>query len=133
MLRAKQALERKTEELAHSLSMMRATLDSTTDAIVATDKAGRVTGFNQKLVEMLGSSREFIESADAQQLREMFSRQFKNPEEFIIRIWEIYAAAPAETFDILEFADGRIFERYSKMQLIENRPVGRVWSFPRHY
>jgi PAS domain S-box-containing protein len=129
VLLAKQALERKTEELAHSLSMMRATLDSTTDAIVATDEAGRVTGFNQKLVEMLGSSRKFIEAADAQQLREMFSRQFKDPEKFLARIWEIYAAAPPETFDILEFADGRIFERYSKVQLIENRSVGRVWSF----
>ena len=33
-IQAKEALERKTEELALSLSMMQATLDSTTDAIV---------------------------------------------------------------------------------------------------
>ena len=37
--------------------------------------------------------------------------------------------APPETFDLLEFADGRVFERYSKIQTIENRRVGRVWSF----
>lgn len=129
VLQAKEALERKTEQLAHSLSMMRATLDSTTDAIVVTDEEGRVIGFNEKYVQMLGSSREEIDSTDAEQLRGMFSRQFKDPAQFLIRIKEIYASAFPETFDILEFASGRIFERYSKVQSIENRSVGRVWSF----
>ena len=43
-IQAKEALERKTEELALSLSMMQATLDSTTDAIVVTDLSGNVRG-----------------------------------------------------------------------------------------
>ena len=127
--RAKEALERKTAELAHSVSVLRATLDSTTDAIVVTDEAGGVTDFNEKYVEMLGSSRERINSANADQLRKIFSRQFKNPEQFLARIRKIYATAPTETFDILEFADGRVFERYSKTQSIDQRSMGRVWSF----
>ena len=127
--RAKEALESKTKELAHSISVLRATLDSTTDAIVVTDEAGGVTDFNQKYVEMLGSSRERINSADADQLRKIFSKQFKDPKQFLARIREIYATAPPETFDILEFANGRVFERYSKMQSIDERSRGRVWSF----
>ena len=129
LLHAKEALERKTKELAHSISVLRATLDSTTDAIVVTDEAGGVTDFNEKYVEMLGSSREQINSADAEQLRRMFSRQFKDPAQFLARIKEIYATEPPETFDILEFADGRVFERYSKTQSIDERSRGRVWSF----
>ena len=129
LLRAKEALERKTEELAHSISVLRATLDSTTDAIVVTDEAGGVTDFNEKYVEMLASSRERINSADAEQLRRMFSQQFKDPKQFLARIKEIYATAPPETFDILEFADGRVFERYSKTQSVDKRSLGRVWSF----
>jgi PAS domain S-box-containing protein len=129
LLQAKEALERKTEELAYSLSMMRATLESTTDAIVVTDLSGNFTGFNEKYAEMLGLSREIINSSDAQQLREIFSRQFKDPEQFLARVREIYASSPPESFDVLEFADGRVFERYSKTQLIDNRSVGRVWSF----
>jgi PAS domain-containing protein len=76
LLRAKEAVERKTEELAHSISVLRATLESTTDAIVVPDEAGGVIDFNEKYVEMLGSSRERIKSADAEQFRKMFSRQF---------------------------------------------------------
>ena len=52
LLEAKQALEKKTEELAQSLSMMRATLESTTDAILVTDEQGVITDFNENFVEM---------------------------------------------------------------------------------
>lgn len=129
LLQAKEALERKTEELANSLSMMRATLESTTDAIVVTDLAGNLAGFNEKYAEMLGLSRDIINSSDPWQLREMFSRQFKDPEQFLARVSEIYASLPPESFDVLEFADGRVFERYSKIQSIDKRTGGRVWSF----
>src|ERR1700736_3591130 len=129
LIQVNKALERKPEELANSLLMMRATLESTTDAIVLTDGAAKVTGYNEKYVEMLGLSREIIDAADVQQLRELFSQQFKDPQQFLIRIKEIYASSPPESFDVLEFADGRVFERYSKLQPIDNRTVGRVWSF----
>jgi PAS domain S-box-containing protein len=128
-IQAKEALERKTEELALSLSMMQATLDSTTDAIVVTDLGGNVRDFNEVYAEMMGFPREVINSSDSRELRKRFSRKFKDPEQFLARVMEIYASAPPESFDVLEFADGRVFERYSKIQSIDKRSVGRVWSF----
>ncbi|MEY2563756.1 MAG: hypothetical protein QOH88_1949 [Verrucomicrobiota bacterium] len=129
LIHAKQALELKTEELAHSLSMMRATLESTTDGILVTDGAGTITGFNEKYVEMWRMPREVMEARQDQALRERASRQFNDPEQFIARVREIETSSLPESFDILEFADGRVFERSSKVQRIEDRAVGRVWSF----
>src|ERR1700730_7189770 len=128
-MQTKEALERKTEELAHSLSMMRATLESTTDGILVTDGRGKVTGFNEKYAEMWRMPREIMESGDDDVVREFASGQFDDPPQFLARIREINTSSSPESFDVLEFADGRIFERYSKIQWIENRIVGRVWSF----
>ena len=124
--RAKEALRRK---LADSLVMMRATLESTTDAIVLTDGVGKLTGFNGKYAELMGLSRAAINRMGVQELREIFSRKFKKPKKFIRETKAIYVAGMPETFDLIEFADGRVFERYSKLQKIDNRTVGRVWSF----
>lgn len=129
LIQAKQALELKTEELAHSLSMMRATLESTTDGILVTDRQGNVTGFNEKYVEMWRMPRELVDAADGEAVRVAAGQQFDDPEEFIARIRAVNTSDLPESFDVLEFADGRVFERYSKVQRIEDRSVGRVWTF----
>ena len=129
LIEAKEALERKTEELAHSLAMMRATLESTTDGILVTDANGEVTGFNQKFVDMWRLPREAMDAREHRQLLEITGRRFKEPEKFRARIEEIYASSPPESFDLLEVADGSVVERFSKIQFVEERNVGRVWSF----
>ncbi len=129
LLQAKEALERKTEELALSLSMMQATLDSTTDAIVVTDMSGKVRDFNEKYARLMGVTRDELNWADVHKLRLKFSQRFKDPEEFVSRVMEIYRTVPAKTFEVLELKDGTIFERYSQIQWLDQKPVGRVWSF----
>lgn len=129
LLQAKEALERKTAELALSLSMMQATLDSTTDGIVVTDMSGNVRNFNEKYARLMGVTREELKKGDVNKLRVKFSQRFKDPEAFVARVMEIYRMAPAETFEVLEWKDGTILERYSQVQLLDQKPVGRVWSF----
>ena len=52
LLQANQALEQKTAELARSLAMLRATLESTSDGILVTDGEGTITGFNENFLSM---------------------------------------------------------------------------------
>ena len=56
-------------------------------------------------------------------------RQLKDPEGFVDRVERIHAESPEESYDVLEFADGRVIERFSKIQFVDNRKTGRVWSF----
>ncbi len=56
--RANEILQKRTKELAQALVVMRATLDSTTDAILVTDEKVRVTDFNEKYLEMWKIPRE---------------------------------------------------------------------------
>jgi PAS domain S-box-containing protein len=129
LIQAKQALELKTKELAHSLSMIQATLESTSNGILVTDGCGKITVFNEKYVEMWRMPREVLNAREEGPLREIAGQQLNDPGAFIARIREIEASGLSESYDVLEFRDGRVFERYSKLQTIENQSVGRVWSF----
>jgi PAS domain S-box-containing protein len=129
LLRAKEALEQKTEELATSLSMMRATLESTTDGILVTNEAGKVTDFNEKYVQMWRIPRATMSGCEHRQLMEIICHEFNDPGQFLARIENIYAQSPPESFDLLELADGRVFERCTKVQIVNQRKVGRVWCF----
>jgi signal transduction histidine kinase/ActR/RegA family two-component response regulator len=129
LIEAKEALERKTAELAHSVSMLRATLESTTDAILVTDDEGRVTDYNENYISIWGVPRPLMEAGLHPPILDFISKQFANPGAFLARVHEIYAASPPESADVLELADGKVIERFSRIQSLDGRNVGRVWSF----
>jgi PAS domain S-box-containing protein len=126
--RAEESVEAKTEELALSLSLMQATLEATTDAILVTDPAGAVTHFNVQYVRMWQLHEGILQRRQHREVLEFTSRQFADPAAFLARIDEIYASSQ-EVADELELLDGRVIERFSKIQLLDDRPMGRVWSF----
>ncbi len=129
LVAAKEELERKTQELAHSLALMRATLDATADGIVATDVRGMITSYNEQYLRMFRLSHELVEAREHRRVLETISAQLADPAAFRARIEEIYATAPVDSFDELHFADGRVYERFSKVQLVAGEHAGRVWSF----
>jgi sensor histidine kinase regulating citrate/malate metabolism len=45
------------------------------------------------------------------------------------KVKALYASPNESSYDVLEFKDGRVFERYSQPQKISEKTVGRVWSF----
>jgi len=129
LLRAKAALEAKTLELAHSLSVTRATLESTADGILVTDAAGRITIFNHKFLEIWGLPAQRVEGRDHRALVHEVAHQLRDPQGVAARIDKVYASGALEALDTLELADGRSFERFSLPQYVEGRNVGRVWSY----
>ncbi len=117
------------EGLQRSLSLLHATLEATADGILVVSLAGKILSYNRKFLEQWHIPESIMISGDNNQLLSCAKEQLKNPEAFLTRIRELYANPDWESRDILEFADGRIFERYSYPQRLGEDIVGRVWSF----
>ena len=57
------------------------------------------------------------------------ANQLEEPQAFLEGVRDLYASPENKSLDVLRFSDGRVFERYSMPQQVEEQIVGRVWSF----
>ncbi len=116
-------------EASRSLSLLRATLESTADGILVVDLNGKILSFNQKVADMWGIPAEVYSSGDDQRAIKTALEKLVNPDDFLAKVMELNRHPEESSYDVLELKDGRTFERYSQPQLIDDAPVGRVWSF----
>lgn len=132
--------ERKLTEdsLRQSLSRMQATLDATADGILVVDLEGRIIDLNHQFLSVWRFPNRMIATGQKEDLISNFNQhplivemlgQLRDPDAFVQRVREIYESPTESSFDVIEFRDGRTFERLSKPQLMSGVPVGRVWSF----
>ena len=130
---ANEALEirvsERTAELEQSISTLYATLEATADGILVVDRQGKIVSFNRRFIEMWCIPDAIIESRDDERAVAFVLDQLVDPQAFERKVRELYNQPEAESFDTLLFKDGRIFERYSRPQLIAGQNAGRVWSF----
>jgi len=117
------------DDLERSLALSRATLESTADGILVVNTERKIEGFNNKFIQMWGIPDSIIETRNESETIGFILNQLKDPDRFVVKIRELYADPEAESFDIIEFKDGRVFERYSKPQKTKSKTIGRVWSF----
>ena len=122
--------ERSERELEESLSLQRATLESTADGILVVDRGGRAVGYNQRFKEMWGIPQGMLESDDQERRLAFISDQLVEPRSFVHKVDELNRRPAAESHDMVHFKDGRVVERYSRPQRgVDGEIHGRVWSF----
>jgi PAS domain S-box-containing protein len=121
--------KRTEKELARYLSLLSATLESTADGILVVDRKGKIVSFNRKFLDMWHIPDHVIESRNDNHVLGLVLDQLKDPEAFLSKVKELYDQPNLESYDNLDFKDGRVFERYSQPQRIGETIVGRVWSF----
>jgi PAS domain S-box-containing protein len=130
VLSAEISQRKKAEEAVRkTLSTLNAALESTADAMLVVDRAGRITSYNQNFTTMGHMPESVLNTLDTRAAVEYVSAQTRDPDAFMARIQEILNHPSRESYDMLELLDGRIIERYSKPQRIGNAIVGRVYSF----
>lgn len=123
--------ERKRAETqtTKSLSLLHATLESAKDAILVVDMNNTWVLHNQKFVDLWHLTDEIITGKNDRAALLFVLDQLKDPDIFLTKVQELYSTPETSSFDILQFKDGRIIERYSLPQRINGEVVGRVWSF----
>ncbi len=117
------------EQLARSLSLLRATLESTTDGILVIAADSEILTYNRTFIRMWRVPKDLLVSCDYECIFDFMFEQIEHPDSFRNKTIEMSEQHESESFDVLEFKDGRIFECYSKPQRIAGKTVGRVWSF----
>lgn len=122
-------IQERTDSLQKSLSLTRATLESSTDGILVVDSADKVIDFNKNFVTLWKISSSIMDLKDNKIIVEYVSEQLQDPKEFLANIQKIKSHPEEKKFDVLKFIDGRVFERYSQPHKVNRKTVGRVWSF----
>ncbi len=124
MLRDVTERKRAEEALQKSLSLLQATLQSTADGILAVDREGKITSYNQRYIELARVPGELLAAGDSGPVLQHVMHQLRDPEAFAARVAGLEADLARDSFDVLEFRDGRIIERHSRPQLVDGQPVG---------
>ncbi|WP_414645523.1 putative bifunctional diguanylate cyclase/phosphodiesterase [Arthrobacter sp. LAR12-1-1.1] len=117
------------DSLREAMSLLSATLESTADGILVVSSEGEIAGVNNQFLTMWGIPREMLATGDDEAVMGFVLDQLREPAQFVEKVEALYADPAAESHDILEFRDGRTFERYSRPQKVADQVVGRVWSF----
>ena len=129
---ARNVAERKRveRELEEGREVLRATIESTADGILAVAADGRVLHANRRFLELWRIPQSLADERDDEKLIACVLEQLEDPDAFLARVRELYESGD-EDFDTLRFKDGRVYERYSRP--LRGRDgggiVGRVWSF----
>jgi len=108
--------------------LLRGILESTADGILAVNSEGKATHRNRRFAELWRIPKEILETDDDNKLIGFVLDQLADPDAFVSKVKELYGSS-AESFDILEFKDGRVFERFSCPLFNAGEVSGRVWSF----
>ncbi len=124
-----QARRQVERRLQHTVSLLNATLESTADGILVISNDRKVARCNQKFAAMWNLGGGSLIGMDDKGLLASVVDQLHNPDDFLARVQELCADPATTSFDVLNFKDGRIFERYSQPQSINDKIIGRVWSF----
>ena len=116
-------------QMKHARSLLEATIEATADGILVVDRDGRLATYNRRFLTLWHIDDELAKQGDDRKLIDCVADQLEDPDAFSKAVDELYSNPDRESFDVLRFKDGRIYERYSIPERIGDQFVGRVWSF----
>ena len=128
---ARQAAARREAEAATSraVSLLRATLESTSEGILVVDLAGRITTYNRKFMSLCGIPDYVMAPMELERVLLFMLDQFQDPEAFLAEARLLGARPERESFGRLIPPGDRVLEEFSRPHRIGNQTVGRIYTF----
>jgi len=127
---ARIAIERSyaQEELLRSNAMLKAQQEAAIDGILVTDENRRIASSNQRFRELWQIPERLIQSGNERKLLQWMVSQLEQPQEFLVKVENLYADPNQTSYEEFTFKDGRIFEIYSApVRSPSGDYYGRIW------
>ena len=115
-------------ELDRSISLLRATLESTGDGILVVDLEGAVVTYNQRFLDVFRVPPEVVHGGESEFFR-LIADKVEDIDRLIERMIGHREDPEAESAGLLTFRDGRVYNVLSRPQRARGEVVGRVYSF----
>jgi len=115
--------------LTQSAQRLNATLEATSDGILAVEAKGQVLFMNRLFRRMWNLPDALApDGVIDEQLLAQVLPQLVDPQGFLHKVQALYRSQE-ESDDLIELVDGRVFDRHSKPLQADGHASGRVWSF----
>jgi PAS domain S-box-containing protein len=121
------ARKRAEQALHESETSLQAILHSSADGILAVNSENQVLYSNERFMEMWRIPPEVRISKEDEVLLQHVLDQLSDPQGFLQKVRQLYKSEE-ESIDMLDFKDGRTFERVSHPLMQAGELRGRVWS-----
>lgn len=129
LYQAKSTLEQRSIRLEKTLSLLTATLESTTDGILVVDSKGNIENYNNKFLKIWDIPEKVLFQKKVDMMIEFIAHQLTDPHVFLDHFRDINVNSEKEIHIELLFRDSRIFEYYAHPQMLGKECVGHVLSF----
>ena len=127
-VRDERNLKQTRDTMAELTARLKATLEATGDGILVVDPDGRIVNMSRRFSELWEIPEEIL-AADSVVLTNWLASQLIHPSAYLQGMEDAHRAFDAELVDILELQSGKIFERRSRPQIMNDTVIGRVFSF----
>ncbi len=114
--------------LSTSESILKATLESTTDGVLVVDPDGSVSHYNTRFREIWSLPQHLLDSRDDARMLAFVKDQLVDPDHFVSQVNHLYRSMH-QSWDVLAFKDGRIIERFFAPLNAGGIHGGLVWFF----
>lgn len=122
-------MRRVKQEIFKEKNILEGILEATADGIIVVDEGTtQILRLNKNFKDMWGIPKEIIKGKDSKRLIEYMKNQLKGDELSSNKLKAIISEGNYYT-DVIELADGRVYERCFKQLLIDDSFKGSVWSF----